>query len=118
MKGKWKGKYWYAGNVPDVLKDQKTDFELTIEEYSNSKITGSISDNVETGGTKGVGKVTGTVKGNKIQFVKRMPVKSMILQDGTKIEEDKPHRPIYYRGTIDTKSGEIKGLFLFLYPFH
>jgi hypothetical protein len=30
MKGKWMGKYWFSGNVPDNLKDRKTDFELII----------------------------------------------------------------------------------------
>ena len=113
MKGKWNGKYWFSGNVPDSLKDTKTDFELTIDDYSNSKISGKISDNVEMGGTKGIGSISGTLKGNKIKFVKRMPISTSVLQDGTRIEEDKPHRPIYYKGIIDSESNSIKGTWKF-----
>lgn len=113
MKGKWKGRYWFIGNVPDSLKDKKTEFELIIDDYSNSKISGTISDNVEMGGTRGIGNFSGAVKGNKIKFVKRMPISTLILPDGTRIEEDKPHRPIYYKGTIDPETGYIKGTWKF-----
>lgn len=113
MKGKWNGKYWFSGNVPNSLKDRKTEFELIIDNYSNSKISGKISDHLETGGTKGVGTFSGTVKGNKIKFVKRMPISTLVIQDGTRIEENKSHRPIYYKGIIDSETGLIKGTWKF-----
>ncbi len=113
MKGKWNGNYWFSGDVPDALKDRKTEFELTIDDYSNFKISGTVYDHIEMGGTKGVGEFSGTVKGNKIRFVKRMPVRTVVLKDGTRIEEKKPHRPIYYKGMIDFKTGLIKGTWKF-----
>jgi len=113
MKGKWNGKYWFSGNVPDTLKNRETEFELIVDDYSNFKISGKISDNVEMGGTKGIGIFSGTVKGNKIKFIKRMPISTSVLQDGTRIEEDKPHRPIYYKGIIDSETGSIKGTWKF-----
>lgn len=113
MKGKWNGSYWFSGNVPESLKDRKTGFELTIDDYSNSKISGTVSDNIETGGTKGIGNFSGTIKGNKIKFVKRMPIRTVVVQDGTRIEEDKPHRPIHYSGIIDYDTNSIKGTWKF-----
>jgi hypothetical protein len=113
MKGKWNGKYWFSGNLPDSLKDRKTDFELTIDNYSGSKIFGKISDNIEMGGTAGVGSFSGTIKGDYIKFVKKMPFRTSVLPDGTRIEEEKPHRPIYYTGIIDSKNNSIKGTWRF-----
>ncbi len=113
MKGKWIGTYWFSGNVPDILKDRQTEFELIVDNYSDSKISGSISDNVETGGTKGIGTFTGTVKGCKIRFIKKMPTRTSILPDGTRIEEEKPHRPICYNGIINSETGLIQGTWKF-----
>ena len=113
MKGKWIGKYWFLGNVPQNLKDNKTEFTLIIENYDNSKVSGSIYDNNETGGTKGVGNISGVVKGNKIKFIKRMPIKTAILTDGTRIEEEKPHRKIYYKGVINSTNDYIEGTWKF-----
>lgn len=109
MKGSYKGKYWYKGEVNAPLANRITEFELSIESYSNSRITGSISDNLETGGTKGIGSLTGKVKGSKLRFVKRMPIRTAVDKDGNRIEENKPHKPIYYEGEIDERSGLIKG---------
>ena len=113
MKGKWNGKYWFSGNIPDCLKDRKTKFELSIDNYSNSKISGTVSDDIKTGGTAGIGNFSGTLKGKEIRFVKKMPISTSILQDGTRIEENKPHRPIYYRGIIDSETDSIKGTWKF-----
>jgi hypothetical protein len=109
MKGNWKGKYWFSGTVPDSLKNRKTNFELIIDNYSDNKISGKITDDIETGGTKGIGSFLGSVRGNKIKFVKRMPISTSVLQDGTIIEENKSHRPIYYKGTIEIETDLIQG---------
>ncbi len=113
MKGKWLGKYWYSENAPAVLQNKETEFELIIETHINSTILGKVSDNVEMGGTRGIGTISGIIKGNQINFVKRMPISSVVLPDGTKIEENKPHRPIYYSGTIDAETNSIKGTWKF-----
>tara|TARA_R110002124_G_scaffold287193_2_gene471142 strand:- start:11110 stop:11529 length:420 start_codon:yes stop_codon:yes gene_type:complete len=113
MKGKWIGKYWFSGIVPDSLRDRKTEFEIIIESFVNSKISGKVSDNIETGGTSGIGIISGKIKDNKVKFVKRMPVKTSVFRDGTRVEEKKPHRPIYYSGIMDSESNFIKGTWKF-----
>tara|TARA_B100000676_G_C17972459_1_gene784100 strand:- start:820 stop:1242 length:423 start_codon:yes stop_codon:yes gene_type:complete len=113
MIGKWNGKYWFSENVPNDLKDRETEFELIIDNYFNSKISGTISDDTRMGGTKGIGNFSGTIKGNEIKFVKRMPISTCVLPDGSRIEENKPHRPIYYKGIIDLETNSIKGTWKF-----
>ena len=112
MKGKWNGKYWFIGNVPETLENRITLFELTIDTFENSRITGSIFDTIETGGTAGTGTISGKIKGNKIKFIKRMPIKTSVLPDGTKIEEQKPHNAIYYQGIIN-ENNTIEGTWKF-----
>ncbi len=68
---------------------------------------------MQTGGTAGVGDFSGSIKGNKIEFIKRMPIKTLVLPDGTRIEEEKLHRPIYYKGIIDESTGLIQGTWRF-----
>lgn len=109
MIGVWNGTYWFSCNVSETLKNRKTNFELVIEDFTKTKISGTVSDDLETGGTRGIGTFSGSVKGNKIKFTKRMPVKTWVLPDGTRIEENKPHNPIYYTGTINPETGLIKG---------
>jgi hypothetical protein len=113
MRGKWIGKYWCSEDVSGALKDKEVEFELTIDDHSNSKISGNVFDNVDMGGTEGIGTFFGTIKGDKIKFVKRMPIKTLILEDGTTFKEEKPHRPIYYRGSIDPETGLIQGIWKF-----
>jgi hypothetical protein len=113
MTGKWIGKYWFSGNVPDAIKDQETDFELIIDNYTDSKISGTISDIIETGGTAGIGSFSGTLKGGEIKFIKKMPINTSISQGGRRIEENKPHRPIYYRGILNSETGLITGTWKF-----
>ena len=100
-KGKWLGCYWFVGDVAEKFKDRKTKFELIIDTSVRSKIRGHVSDDVETGGMKGVGRIIGRVKGNRINFIKLMPVMTITFKDGERIETDKPHKPIYYKGVIN-----------------
>ncbi len=38
-----------------------------------------------------------------------MPIKTYVLPDGTKMEEDDPHVPIYYKGIINQEKGIVHG---------
>ena len=110
MKGKWTGEYWNLQFTPENLLKSKTLFYLTIEDDEHSKLTGVIYDDVDGGGTAGTGTIEGKIDGDTITFVKRMPVRTLRLWNGTKIEDpDKPHAPIYYKGTINRKDNTVKG---------
>ena len=113
MKGKWNGTYWYEGNATDSIKYRITPFQLIIEHVKGKKISGNVKDDTKMGGTKGVGTINGSIKGNKIKFVKRMPIHTVILHNGTRIEENKPHRPIYYKGIINKEGDHIEGTWRF-----
>jgi hypothetical protein len=113
MKGKWDGEYWFIDKAPDILLNRKTKFELYIDSIENSKLTGWVKDDLETGGTRGKGSMSGKIKGNRIRFIKQMPIKTYVNGDGKKTEEEKPHRPIYYQGTINYKTNEIEGSWRF-----
>lgn len=86
---------------------------MIADNYLDSKISGQIPDKIETGGTAGIGSFSGTVNGNEIKFVKRMPIRTSVFRDGRKIEEEKPHRPIYYSGIIDLETNSIHGTWKF-----
>ncbi|MFT5602151.1 MAG: hypothetical protein ACI9N1_002403 [Flavobacteriales bacterium] len=113
MEGKWEGTYWYLGKLSKSLLDGRVGFEMTIYESKEVEFIGEISDKIEEGGTRGIGSVVGTVQKNKIEFVKQMPFKSVVMADGTRIEEKKKHRPIYYSGIIDEFNGSIEGTWKF-----
>lgn len=113
MKGKWIGSYWFVGNVSEALKNKKTPFEIEITSFYKEKIKGSVLDNVEMGGTKGVGTISGSVRKTKISFIKKMPVKTTVYPDGTRVEEQKPHKPIYYKGIINHQTNTIEGTWRF-----
>ncbi|MGB6269266.1 MAG: hypothetical protein WBF67_09680 [Olleya sp.] len=109
MIGKWIGKYWYVGDYSKSLENKIVAFEINIDEFDNNKIVGSVFDNLEMGVTKGIGTITGTIKCDKIKFTKQMPIKTLRFLDGTKVEKQKPHNPIYYKGTINNKTNSISG---------
>lgn len=71
MKRKWLGQYSYYGRVPINLHDSITEFVIVIDEYTDSKFSGVVEDDMKTGGTKGVGIVNGILKGSKVLFVKK-----------------------------------------------
>lgn len=111
MKGKYSGQYKYSGRVPVQLKDLQVEFELTIQEFDYPNFSGSVQD--FAGGTQGIGEISGEIKDGQIKFVKRMPISTIIFQDGERLEERKPHRPIYYKGTLDKETNEFNGTWRF-----
>ena len=117
MKGKWIGEYWFTEKAPDNLLNRKTNFEAQIDSIENSKFSGWVKDDLSSGGTKGKGTIDGKIKGNKVKFVKQMPILTLIIGNDEKIEENKPHKPIYYQGTINLEKNEITGTWRFKQGF-
>lgn len=111
MKGIWKGKYKFAGRVPESLKTRETQFEINIQSFDGSHFTGTVEDDLESGGTPGTGKVQGEISNDNISFVKQMPVSALYFKDKMIIDEKKMHPPIYYTGKIS--NGRAQGTWRF-----
>ena len=110
MTGTWTGTYKYKTKNPTLSK-RETLFTLTITENDGENFKGIVFDDSETGGTKGQGTIIGTIKNGNIEFVKQMPILTLITKKGRKIEAPKEHNPIYYKGILNsdqTFEGEWK----------
>lgn len=112
MLGNWTGTYSYSSKrIPQELFDQEVKFHINILHFDGSHFSGTVEDDFETGGTKGIGKVSGHIKNGLVTFVKEMPIQTLYFSDGSRIEEDKPHRKIYYSGKL--RNNEIEGTWKF-----
>jgi hypothetical protein len=118
-KGNWKGLYKYHNKVHQELKGvDGTKFEIDITKIDNGHFAGTIQDDLATGGTEGVGEITGHVIGNQMYFVKQMPVLTvLILRDGTRKTFNKKHRKIYYTGTFSDDGKTVSGQWKFKFGF-
>ena len=102
LRGIWKGFYQYSSkNLRELYNDHKTGFTIEITSFDGVHFEGKVYDDLETGGTRGIGIIEGKIKNNKIRFVKKMPISTVVYPDGRVVEEDKPHRNIYYEGSFD-----------------
>ena len=120
MLGIWQGQYWFNNHkgLPEVLKNRKTNFNLEIIHFDNTKFSGIVQDDLETGGTPGIGTITGAIEGNKISFVKKMPVKTVIFSNGeSKILKGK-HPYIYYSGTCNSTTQILTGNWKIKFGIH
>jgi len=100
MLGTWKGTYTY--NIPDQYKDDRTrkvSFTIRITEVKGETFTGTVEDDLETGGTPGTGRISGGFTQRKLWFDKNMPVYAYIDRDGKHVEDaHKKHPTIVYEG--------------------
>lgn len=111
LKGKWQGTYRYSGNrIPALLKDRETKFNIEITHVNGRQFSGIVTDDSASGGMQGVGTIRGTWNNTTLQFVKKMPIQTVYLPDGTCLMDEKSHRKIYYVGTLieDRLTGEWK----------
>jgi hypothetical protein len=110
-KGSWKGLYKYNNKVHLELKGvEGTKFEIDITKIDNDHFTGTVQDDLATGGTEGVGEISGHVTSNQVYFVKQMPVLTTLNpRDGTRKTFNKKHRKIYYTGTFSDDGKTISG---------
>jgi hypothetical protein len=118
-KGSWKGQYKYDNKAHQKLKGVAgTNFVIDIVPTTDEYFTGTVQDDLETGGTEGVGQITGRVTGNKIEFVKQMPVMTMLLaKKGMRKTFNRKHRKIYYTGTFSDDRKTVSGQWKFKFGF-
>lgn len=112
LTGIWKGYYQYENKrLPESYATRNTEFTIEITSFDGRNFEGKVYDDLESGGTRGIGIIEGKIKDNKIRFVKKMPVSTVVYPDGRVVEEDKPHRNIYYEGSFE--NNVFKGIWRF-----
>ncbi|WP_341900445.1 hypothetical protein [Fluviicola taffensis] len=112
MIGIWNGAYQHQSKrIPEDRRNQQTRFRIEITLFDGSNFSGTVEDDLKTGGTRGNGIIEGRLKGNQIEFIKKMPVHTSLDRKGNRIEEQKPHRNIYYSGEL--KNNLVKGTWKF-----
>ena len=104
MIGKYKGFYKYdKQKIQKSISHGVTFFFLEITETNGDKFIGTVEDDKNTGGTPGTGVISGELIGDKISFIKQMPIASFVA-NGQMKTFDKKHPKIYYEGVkIDEK---------------
>jgi hypothetical protein len=114
MQGIYKGFYKYDKAVnQEAIGFGKTYFTLIISGVKDNKFSGTVEDDVFTGGMHGIGTINGEVNGNNISFTKQMPKSMSIVFDrsGTGKRKELSHRKhptIFYTGH-EIKNGKFAG---------
>lgn len=113
--GKWKGHYSFEDEEVNRIRGfEKTFFEMDIWSVNGNAFTGNIQDDLTTGGTEGVGTISGNITGDSIDFVKLMPVMTLLIdRKGTRKTANRRHRPIYYTGQFSSDGKTVSGTWRF-----
>lgn len=113
MIGTWIGTYRHESKrIPELRRNQLTPFTIEITAFDGFHFSGTIEDDVLSGGTRGVGVIEGKLKNTSISFTKKMPILTYFTPENLLLEEsDKPHRVIYYTGKFE--EGKINGSWRF-----
>ena len=118
-KGSWKGQYKYDDkSIQNVIGFEQTNFEIEIISTNDESFTGTVQDDLTTGGTRGVGEIIGKVNGMRVEFVKQMPIMSLIVNKrGTRKILNQKHRKIYYIGSLSDDGKRVSGRWKFKFGF-
>lgn len=115
MTGIWMGTYTY--NIPDEFKDERTkevEFTININLVKGKVFEGSVEDNLSTGGTPGIGKITGEYSDYELSFEKNMPIHATINKNREHlVDKNKKHPTIIYEGEFSRDKKIITGIWKF-----
>lgn len=108
--GKWAGYYKYDNKRIQELKGiEHTNFEIDITSIHNNLFKGSVEDDQKTGGTPGIGEISGEINGDEITFIKQMPIRALLTPDGGRRTFNKPHPKIFYWGRLSEDGKSAAG---------
>ncbi|MCA0399084.1 MAG: hypothetical protein LCH51_16930 [Bacteroidetes bacterium] len=114
MKGTWIGSYKYdEGEAQKAIGFEKTYFTIIIHTFNGKEFEGSVTDDKESGGMEGEGKIVGEIKNNTVSFQKQMPIATFAFKNGSRKIMDRRHPALYYSGTISQDGKEMKGIWKF-----
>jgi hypothetical protein len=118
-KGTWKGQYKYDSKAVQQTKGvEATNFVIDITDIHKENFTGTVEDDLATGGTEGIGKITGRAVGTYVEFIKQMPIMTTINpKTGVTKTYNKKHMPIKYTGTLSADGKTITGVWKFKVGF-
>lgn len=115
LKGIWNGTYQYA--IPDEFKDDRmidVEFTISIDKVKGNTFTGTVKDDVSTGGTPGTGIIKGEFDNDTISFTKNMPISSKFDEDGNHYNNpNKKHATLVYEGQFSRSKQIITGAWKF-----
>ena len=117
--GHWIGQYKFDKEVRQKMTGfDITNFEIEITIVENNNFVGKVQDDLTTGGTEGIGEIVGKISGEKIEFIKQMPIMTLLIgKEGTRKTINKKHRKIYYSGTFSSNRRSISGQWRFKFGF-
>jgi hypothetical protein len=116
--GTWIGYYQYNNVKMEQRRGvEQTGFTIEILTISNDEFTGTVTDDLATGGMNGVGTITGKIIANGITFVKQMPKMLLIHPDGHHEERTEAHQPLYYTGVFEDDGRTVSGEWTFKTSF-
>src|SRR5262249_50458816 len=121
MCGHWSGAYSYDPTADSPCGLPSVRFTLDVEEEWEEQFRGAVQDDPEAGSPE-QGRVRGRVAGDRVEFVKRIPVLYLIeagrarpLEQcvrewwGRELARPVPAPPIHYEGTLSPDGNEISG---------
>lgn len=112
--GHWKGYYTYNNQqIQSRVGFPKTYFSVRVLNFDGARFNGEVEDDQLSGGTPGIGKITGVIENDSMSFVKQMPVKSILTPTGKHYRSKKKHPNIYYQGSISSDGRTIEGTWRF-----
>ncbi|MEM6802389.1 MAG: hypothetical protein AAF696_13350 [Bacteroidota bacterium] len=110
LKGSWKGYYQFTTTwVSEEIRKRKTACNLQILQVDGSYFSGTVEDDLDTGGMEGQGAIKGELEGRDISFVKEMPIQTFMSEDGSLKQAKGRHPKIYYSGKIDERGTKMSG---------
>ena len=117
--GRWAGQYKYDKEIlQKAIGFDSTNFEIEITSIDNNIFLGKVQDDLTTGGTEGIGEIKGRVSGDAIEFVKHMPIMTLLVgKKATRKTLNKRHCKIYYSGTFSSDGKSMSGQWRFKFGF-
>ncbi|MGN6421508.1 MAG: hypothetical protein ACTHMC_28600 [Pseudobacter sp.] len=117
--GIWTGFYSFSdGEINKIRGFLNTNFDIQILTFNDNEFTGTVQDDLATGGTEGIGEIHGKIQGNRVDFVKIMPVMTLIVdRKGTRKTLKKKHRPIFYTGNLSENGHTVTGTWKIKFGF-
>lgn len=113
--GKWTGFYSFSEDKINKMRGfEKTSFDLQILSLRENTFIGKVQDDLASGGAEGIGEVVGQLQGDRIDFVKKLPVMTLIVdRKGTTKTFNQKHPPIYYTGRLSNDGHSAEGTWRF-----